>query len=159
MTLLAQLSDLTVEELDQVIKQAKMLRQFAGTGASVAAGSARRGTDTYDWILAVLAQVCQDSGLAVFDVEPLKRSRLYTNGFRAKIPDVHTHIEGFTRKRMWQRTVYYWAYQHMIDQYRWGPNRMLASTAEIPRMLNEMLPGYYQAGFMETALRRVHDKR
>lgn len=156
MTILTQLANLSVEELDEVIKEAKALRQFAATGARVAAGSGRRGTDPYDWILAVLAQACADCGLAAFDVEPLKRSRLYTKGFRERIPAVHTHIEGFTTKRMWQRTVYYWAYRHMAGHYRWGPKRMLASTSEIPRMLDEMLPGYYQAGLMEKALRTVH---
>jgi len=149
---------LSATELDEVIKRAKALKQFAPATPQLAAlsnGSTKRGTDEYDWILGECANVCRAQGLSMLDVEALKASRLYKSGFRVPIVAVHAHIESFTKDRMRQRVVYRLAYKHMAERYRWGPPRMVASTALIPRMLDEMLPGYYQAGLMDVATRRL----
>lgn len=155
---LQQLVGLSTGELDEVIARAKALKQFAGATPQISAvvpASNRRGVDTYDWILAVCASVCRAQGLSALDVEALKASRLYKSGFRTPIVAVHNHIESFARGRLWQRTVYRLVYTHMAQHYRWGPPRMVASTAQIPRLLDEMLPGYYQAGLMGVAVQRM----
>lgn len=151
--ILSQLAGLSGAELDEVIKYAKALKSngFITTPPT----STKRGTDDYDWILGECANVCRAQGLSMLDVEALKASRLYKSGFRTPIVTVHAHIETFAKGRMRQRVVYRWAYEHMVARYHWGPPRMVASTALIPRMLDEMLPGYYRAGLMDIAMRRV----
>jgi len=157
-SILNQLAGLSATELDEVIKHAKGLKQFAAATPQLAAignPSLKRGTDEYDWILGECANVCRAKGLSMLDVEALKASRLYKSGFRVPIVAVHAHVETFAKGRLWQRAVYRLAYEHMAERYRWGPPRMVASTAMIPRMLDEMLPGYYQAGLMNIAMRRM----
>lgn len=156
----AQLAHMTVEELDEVIRTAQGLRQFAVGGVSqgaTTAGNAHRGTDPYDFVLGALAEACKRRGVAVLPVEGLKQSRLYKRGFREAIVPVHEFITSFAKGRQRQHAVYRLAYGHMIERYKWGAVRMLGSTSLVPRMLDEMLPGYYQAGLMLMVMERMAD--
>jgi hypothetical protein len=156
--ILGHLATLTTAELDEVIRHAKALKQFAAVGAHgahTATISLKRGTDPYDWVLGVCASVCQEQGLSMLDVEALKASRVYKAGFRVPIVAVHQHVATFAKGRLRQRVVYRLAYRHMVARYHWGPTRMVASTAQIPHLLDEMLPGYYQAGLMDMAVKRM----
>ena len=154
--ILAKLPSLTKAELEEVIAHAKGLKQFAGTG--VVTTSIKRGTDPYDWILGECANVCKAHGLSMLDVEALKAGRLYKAGFHKPIIAVHEYIEGFAKGRLQQRALYRLVYEYMATEYRWGPPRMVASTTLIPRLLNEMLPGYYHAGLMGVAMDRMTAK-
>ena len=153
---LDELTKLSKAELDEVIKHAKGLMQFAGTGVPMT--SIKRGTDPYDWILGECANVCKAHGLSMLDVEALKAGRLYKAGFHKPIIAVHEYVEGFAKGRLQQRALYRLVYEYMATEYRWGPPRMVASTSLIPRLLNEMLPGYYHAGLMGVAMDRMNAK-
>ena len=152
--ILRQLNTLNRAELEEVIRYAKALKNNPGLAVSAAVNTTR-GTDEYDWILGECANVCRAQGLSMMDVEALKASRLYKAGFRVPIPSVHAYIETFAKGRLLQRAVYRQVYGHMVLRYRWGPTRMVASTTQIPRLLDEMLPGYHHAGLMEMAIQRL----
>src|SRR3972149_6478243 len=64
-SILNQLAGLSATELDEVIKHAKGLKQFAAATPQLAAignPSLKRGTDEYDWILGECANVCRAKG-------------------------------------------------------------------------------------------------
>lgn len=151
------LNKLTVEQLDVLIRAAKAKKQFAKTGREQLlseAGAGRAGTDPHDYVLGVICDVCRELGRDLREVAIAKRNSAYSS-FRAAVPAVAAHVKQFAPNRTYEMAIFRAAYRHMAVEYDYGLALLMSNTARVPSMLDEMYPGYYQAGLMSLVIGKL----
>src|SRR5688572_27869074 len=151
---MSKLPTLNAEELDAVINHAKALKANGlgvPTGKPATTVTLAAGADAYDYVLDVLAQVCKERGRDIRNTSVLKRSRAY-RAFRTAAPRVVQHIETFAPGRAHVRAVLRLAYSHMVESAGMGAVLLMNNTDQIPRVLDELFPGYYAQGLMHVAV-------
>jgi hypothetical protein len=154
-----QLTRMSKRELDEVIKEAKSLRQFAGAdNVPQAAARLTAGADPHDYVLSTLCRVCRVHGIDVRGVSAVKQMSAYPT-FRDNIPKVVKFIREFAPTRAHEQAVFRLIYEHMILEHRWtsapGIAVLLSQTSQLPRVLDELFPGYYRAGLMPIAIKSL----
>jgi hypothetical protein len=157
MDILEQLTKLTREELDTVIKQARMLRSIAPTAAQKTVSSMSSlaaGTDPYDYVVAIICDICKARGSDIRDVAAAKRIGTYAT-FRSAIPHVVDYIKSVAPDRGHQRVILRMGYTYLAEEHSAGLSQMLSMTSQVPAVLCSMFPGYYQAGLMSVVTRRL----
>lgn len=155
--ILDQLVDLSVEELDEVIKAARALKPLARSGSdrtTLTAAVQGAGTDPYDYVLAVICQVCRDHGLDLRGVAQAKKCSTYPT-FQRTIPYVAEWVQGFVSNRAVEVALLKLIYEHLAETRRFNLSRMLSHTSSIPQALDEIFPGYYQTGMLPVAVRKL----
>jgi hypothetical protein len=149
--------DLTKEELEDLIKFAKSQKQLAPTNRErirYKASYTPAGGDPYDYVLKVACEVCKELGRDLREVTIAKRNSAYPT-FKEAVPAVVEHIKQFAPNRTYETAIFRLAYRHMAIEHDFGLALMLAQTSQVPAMLDEMFPGYYQAGLMSLVIGRL----
>ena len=151
------LSKLTVEQLAEVAKLTKGLKQVAPTEAErrrFVASYAQGGTDSHDYVLSVICEVCKELGRDLREVSIAKRNRAYST-FQEAVPAVAARIKAFAPNRTYEMAILRAAYRHMAIEYDYGLALLMSNTARVPAMLDEMFPGYYQLGLMSIVVNKL----
>lgn len=151
------LNKLTAEQLAEVVKLAKGLKNVAPTEHErkrFMASYAKAGTDPHDYVLATICGVCRELGRDLREVAIAKRNKAYS-AFKDAVPAVVAHVREFAPNRTVETAILRRVYRHMAIEYDYGLALLMSNTVRVPAMLDEMYPGYYQLGLMSLVVNKL----
>ena len=151
------LGGMSKEELEQVIKHAKAVKQFAHHDGEQAPVIAQAGTDPHDYVLAIICDVCRKHGIDLRGVAQAKQLRIYPT-FRRHVAIVVKHLKAHTRNKAVECALLRLIYEHMALSNGWGLPMLMARTLQLPLMLDEIFPGYYDGGLLHIAVEQLESR-